>query len=140
MKVKNAYLAFLIVYPQFVFSVRSTKPGPNALWPVLYFNDAIREPPSSFTSALESLSSVARVLDENSILPGAQSTSTFNGRSNEYKDAVFYSELARAVACRPLSDYWDCDLCMKLLPDAVVVRSFSTFPLDVTGILLMSLK
>jgi hypothetical protein len=56
------------------------------------------------------------------------------------QDAIFHAQLARTANCRGSSDKWDCENCTAILPDGVVVRSFVTFPLAITGNIVKSEK
>ena len=52
----------------------------------------------------------------------------------------FYSNLCKTSNCRASLDKWDCENCVTTLPDGVVARSFQTYPLGVTGQVIISEK
>ncbi|KAI9333067.1 Alpha/Beta hydrolase protein [Pilaira anomala] len=77
-------------------------------------------------------------LNESLVLPKSQRIYRFNSTSNVIKTALFYSNLCKTSNCRASLDKWDCENCLSTLPDGTVIRSFQTFPLGVTGQVILS--
>lgn len=92
------------------------------------------------TTLVDTFLSSYRDLDEAAHLPDAEQIFRFNRTSDVVKQAVFYSNLCRASNCRASLDKWDCENCVSTLPDGMVIRSFQTYPLGVTGEIVTSEK
>ncbi|RCI00693.1 hypothetical protein CU098_005111 [Rhizopus stolonifer] len=137
MKANYIYFVVLIL-TRLVYCTRTTRPGTHPLWPTIYANDGQFEFSNALGAALGTITSIIRVLKEGEILPNAQNVTHFDATSSVYKDAAFHARLARTSNCRASSDKWDCEQCQSTLPDGIVVRSFSTFPLGVTGNVVLS--
>jgi hypothetical protein len=117
--------------------VQQQSPGPNALWPIIYAG--------SGNSGLNLLSfeqidgKIERRMYEYDLLPPAQNVYRYNSTTPEFIDAHFHAALSRTSNCRPSYDKWDCgELCETYLPDGEVIRSFSTFPMGITGSVVLS--
>jgi hypothetical protein len=70
----------------------------------------------------------------------AEKVEYYDENSDIVTDLVFHSRLARTINCRQSFDHWDCEDCKNVLPDAQVVRTFGTYPLDIVGQVLVSKK
>ncbi|KAI8888957.1 alpha/beta-hydrolase [Backusella circina FSU 941] len=68
----------------------------------------------------------------------AEKVEYYDEHSDIVADLMFHSRLARTVNCRRSLDNWDCEDCEKVLPDAQVVRTFGTYPLDIVGQVVVS--
>ncbi|KAI9265329.1 Alpha/Beta hydrolase protein [Helicostylum pulchrum] len=79
-------------------------------------------------------------LNESLTLPNAQKVYHYNSSSDAVTTALFYSNLCRTSNCRASLDKWDCENCVSTLPDGMVIRSFQTYPLGVTGQIILSKK
>lgn len=77
-------------------------------------------------------------LNESLVLPKSQKIYRFNSTSSVIKTALFYSNLCKTSNCRASLDKWDCENCLSTLPDGAVIRTFQTFPLGVTGQVILS--
>lgn len=82
----------------------------------------------------------AKPLNESLTLPNAQQVYHYNSSSEVVKAALFYSNICRTSNCRASLDKWDCENCVSTLPDGMVIRSFQTYPLGVTGQIILSEK
>jgi hypothetical protein len=79
--------------------------------------------------------------DDITVLPVSKDMYHVNSTSNEiYRKGLFLAGMTRSSNCRASLDKWDCPTCKSTLPDGVVVRSFRTHPLDVTGYIVASAK
>jgi hypothetical protein len=76
--------------------------------------------------------SQAGIADEQH-LPTASGVQKFPPDSQLVKDLRFHAELCLTVNCRDSLRNWDCDLCLKVLPDGEVIKDFKTYPNDITG-------
>ncbi|KAI8094430.1 Alpha/Beta hydrolase protein [Thamnidium elegans] len=79
-------------------------------------------------------------LNESLVLPNAHEVYHYDNSSEAIKTALFYSNLCRTSNCRASLDKWDCENCVSTLPDGMVIRSFQTYPLGVTGQIILSEK
>lgn len=82
----------------------------------------------------------SKPLNESLILPNAANVYRYDNTSEVVKSAIFYSNLCKTSNCRASLDKWDCENCATTLPDGVVARSFQTYPLGVTGEVIISEK
>jgi hypothetical protein len=123
---------------EFVHCTRKMEPGSDERWPIIYYNDGVDQPTGFVRSLRAARKGFNRYLDEDFLVPASQEVSYFNETSDMVQQAVFYAQLARAANCRGSFDKWDCENCKAILPDGIVVRSFSTFPFGVTGSIVKS--
>jgi hypothetical protein len=128
-----AVLAATLLLIHSVVCDRYTKPSNDVSWPVLYYTDAANQRSNG-------LDGLYRLLEDKDLTPDARSVVYYNSTSEEYKRFSFYSKLSKTSNCSPTLDKWDCDNCKEILPDGVVVRSFATFPLGITGNIVVSDK
>lgn len=90
---------------------------------------------------LRSMSYHRELGKEESSLPNAPKTYTYNSTSDVYREAVLYSKLCAASNCKASYDKWDCgENCNSTVPDGVVIRAFATHPLGIHGYVLRSQK
>jgi hypothetical protein len=64
----------------------------------------------------------------------------YNSTSPTVQDLKYHALLCKSVNCRDSLDKWDCPFCTQYFPDIEVVRTFGTYPLDITGEILLSRK
>ncbi|KAI8884230.1 alpha/beta-hydrolase [Backusella circina FSU 941] len=62
----------------------------------------------------------------------------YNATSSTVQDLKYHVLLCKSVNCRDSLDKWDCPFCKRYFPDIEVVRTFGTYPLDITGEILLS--
>jgi hypothetical protein len=131
MKVYPVLATSLFLFHSVVCGIRKTKLTNDTAWPILYYVEG----GINMASGLDGL---YRFLADEDLTPHARSVIRYDATSEEFKTLSFYSKLSKTSNCRASFDKWDCEGCKDLLPDGVVVRSFSTFPLGITGNIVVS--
>ncbi|KAG1440703.1 hypothetical protein G6F56_011808 [Rhizopus delemar] len=122
---------------------RSSQRSRDTRWPVIYANNEaapiIYDPSQPLSIYMDLLKDgLFMVSNETELLPVAKSVMNYDQNSEVSKELMFVSALCKTTNCRESLDLWDCPTCKEILPDAIVVRSFKTFPNDVTGHILKS--
>ncbi|KAI8992307.1 Alpha/Beta hydrolase protein [Pilobolus umbonatus] len=109
-------------------------------WPIIYKNEDPVDTPSPKINSLIDLLSRVFIKDSNDELftPPASTVIEYANHSDLIQDFIFYSALCKTTNCRKSVDKWDCAQCKQILPDGRVVRSFITYPFDVTGQVVVS--
>jgi hypothetical protein len=91
-------------------------------------------------SILATLPHPIQTMYESDLLPNANTVHRYDNSSDVFKLAVFYANMCKTSNCRASFDKWDCENCKSTLPDGVVVRAFQTYPLGMTGEVIISEK
>lgn len=102
--------------------------------------DILEEGKNILSNIIATLPFPQRPINESAILPNADLVHRYDNTSEVYKLAVFYANMCRTSNCRASFDKWDCENCHSTLPDGVVIRAFQTYPLGVTGEVVLSEK
>jgi hypothetical protein len=75
---------------------------------------------------------------EEQYLPAASEIRELQPNSPEINDLRFHAQLCHTVNCRDSLNNWDCDECLKVLPDSEVLNYFKTAPNDIVGQIIRS--
>lgn len=120
-----------------VVCIRTQSPGPDASWPIIYTSNGGSDViPIVYDQIGDEF---RRRLYEYELLPPAKDIYRYNSTTPEFLDAQFHAAMCRTSNCRASYDKWDCGkLCETYLPDGVVIRAFNTFPLGVSGSVVLS--
>lgn len=117
--------------------IRRQSPGPDASWPIIYTSNGDSDATPIVYDQIDG--EFRRRLYEYELLPPAKSVYRYNSTTPEFIDAQFHAAMCRTSNCRASYDKWDCGkLCETYLPDGVVIRAFNTFPLGVSGSVVLS--
>ncbi|KAI9269873.1 Alpha/Beta hydrolase protein [Sporodiniella umbellata] len=141
--VLKSIVFYLPLISSAVYCLRSSAKNDDLQWPVTYANTdkppAIYDPSEPLSIYMDIVrDKVFMVSNEIELFPISKTVKTFDQHADISKELMFISLLCKTTNCRESLDVWDCPECEKVLPDAVVVRSFKTFPHDVTGHILRS--
>ncbi|CAO3697685.1 unnamed protein product [Rhizopus stolonifer] len=136
------YLPF-IIFINLASCLRTEQANDDPRWPVLYYSDEpyfeLYNPNSSLSGYIEMAQGGAYLKsNESYLLSATENVITFDQNSAVAKEFMFISSLCTTTNCRESLDHWDCPKCPQLVPDGVVVRSFQTYPNEVTGFILRS--
>ncbi|CEG83223.1 hypothetical protein RMATCC62417_17183 [Rhizopus microsporus] len=140
----------LFIYVPFITSLiqvgqchRTAQRNRDNRWPVVYTNDQTNtisydpaQPVDVYIDLIKD--GIFMAPNETSLLPSSDVVYTYDETSPVAKELMFVSALCKTTNCRESLDVWDCPTCSEVLPDAVVVRTFKTFPNDITGQILRS--
>lgn len=126
----------IAMFLHLVSCIHFTRPGITNLWPVLYYNT---EKPNPDLSTIDlSSGHFMRKINDAEYVPQSVKLYRLSNSTKEYQEGIFRAKLCKSSNCKPSYDKWNCDDCKDFMPDGVVLRSFSTFPVGTTGFIVIS--
>ncbi|KAI9265637.1 hypothetical protein BY458DRAFT_587495 [Sporodiniella umbellata] len=137
------YTSLFLVLIRSTLGLQTAEINEDSRWPVLYYSD---EPYFELFDPTENPMGYVEMVkgglllssNESDLLPKARNIVTYDQTTALSRELMFMSSLATTANCRQSLDHWDCPVCEQLIPDAVVIRSFQTYPNEITGHVLRS--
>ncbi|KAI8639986.1 Alpha/Beta hydrolase protein [Parasitella parasitica] len=128
-------LVWVVLHP--ASCIRTQTPGPDASWPIIYSSNGESDVTANDYDQIGP--DLRRKIHEYDLLPASRKVLRYSANTPEFLDGQFHAALCRTSNCRASFDKWDCgELCETYLPDGQVLRAFSTFPMGVTGNIVLS--